>query len=95
MTEELKILLTDSVRQAVKETVNGKIDRIREDLIEHAKRDEENMKVIRTHMEETRPYLEAATGLKRVGDFIIYIRNVSLSLAGVAVVWYAFKNLLK
>ncbi len=85
MTEELKTLLENSVRIAVKETVNGKIDAIRDDLKRHAENDDVNMTAIRLHIAETQPYLQGAAGLGLLWKGLIAIGSL-------AAAWLAVKS---
>lgn len=82
MTDEDRKIMRDeitvSVKAAVKEMVNGKLDPNSPTFA---------MKDIYQHMEETRPLLEAYKGSKMLGELIKW-------LGGIALAWLAFKNVL-
>lgn len=79
MTEEelaqLEERLANRLAIAVKETVNGKIDKIdarqREYMAlnaEHNEKHEEQMKAIHAHIEEVQPILDGLRGVKVIGN---------------------------
>ena len=86
MTEEQLARLTKdlvkanevSTKTVVKETVNGKIDKMHSMVEEHVKRDDERW-------EEIKPIIEGIQGTRIVG-------KVFLWMAALGVAWMSFKN---
>lgn len=81
------------IQETIVKTVNGKIDAIsrKQDEqialnVEHNEKHEADMKEVRGHMEQVRPYLEGVRGIKLLGDTGKWI-------VGLGVVWLAFKGL--
>lgn len=85
MTEER---IHEVVAEAIQKYVNGKIDKIATTLGDHIEKEDSFHVEIRQHMEEVRPFLQGAKGLKLVRDFFVWI-------GGLFIVYVAFKNSLK
>jgi hypothetical protein len=73
MTEEDRAIMREEIGRAVKETVNGKIAALD--------------KKFDNHMEEIRPYLQAASGLGLLFKFFIFVGALATS-------WLAIKSSL-
>lgn len=65
MTPEDRLLMTQEIQKAVKETVNGKIAALD--------------KKLDGHMEEIRPYMQAASGVKVIGNSIKWFAAVGVA----------------
>lgn len=85
MTEEelnsLENKITEALVKTIKETVNGKIDRLNEKMDIHNERHEEDMKEVKGHIEEVKPILEAYNGTKAVGNLIKWAGGIILTVA--------------
>lgn len=81
---EIKLLVGDAVQntvpEAIKKTVNGKIDAIRTDLNVHNTKHENDMA-------ELKPYMQFASGLGIMYKFVIAIGSL-------AIAWAALMNIL-
>lgn len=66
MTEEDRLLIREEIVKAVKETVNGKIDRLDQKLT--------------THMEEVEPYLRAGDALKVGKGFMKWLAGTVIAI---------------
>lgn len=68
----------ESTKDVIKETVNGKIDDMREDLADHIKKHDASMKVIL-------PLIEGISGARVIGKLIFWI-------AALVVAWTVIRN---
>lgn len=78
MTEDQLIIIKELIKNTVKETVNGKIDRLSLKVDEHNETHEEDMKAIR-------PFIQARAG----GEFLF---KVLIGAGSVAAAWIAIKS---
>lgn len=88
--------IMDSLKETIKETVNGKIDAMRKDLNEHNTRHEayfeqvkEYMKKTDGHIEETKPILEAYRGFNTAGELIKWVAGVGTAIG---ILWLILKQ---
>ena len=75
---EIPQMIRDEVAKGIKLNVNGKIDEMRNDLVEHNKKHEEDMASLM-------PYMQFASGLGVVW-------KVVLALGSLALFWAAIKS---
>lgn len=88
MTEEA----LQVIRDTIKETVNGKIDRIK-DLVElHNKRHEQDMLEVKKHIEKVTPIVEAYNGFNSAGNLVKWMAGVGTAIG---VLWMMFKASVK
>ena len=87
MTEDEKQEILEVIRDTIQTKVNGKIDLLHVKLDTHMTQHEEDMKEVRAHIIEVKPYLEGARGVKVLSEFAKWV--VSLG-----VIWLAVKGLL-
>ena len=78
LNAEIPQLIRDEVAKGIKLNVNGKIDEMRNDLVEHNKKHEEDMASLM-------PYMQFASGLGVVW-------KVVLALGSLALFWAAIKS---
>ena len=78
LNAEIPQLIRDEVAKGIKLNVNGKIDEMRNDLVEHNKKHEEDMASLM-------PYMQFASGLGIVW-------KVVLALGSLALFWAAIKS---
>lgn len=69
MTDELQKLITDQIRLAVKETVNGKVDALHNE--------------VREYREEMKPILQAYQGGKVLGELVKWLAAVGLAVLAI------------
>lgn len=85
MTEDelnsLENKITEALVKTIKETVNGKIDRLHEKVDAHNASHEADMKEVKGHIEEVKPILEAYNGTKAVGNLIKWVGGIILTVA--------------
>ena len=100
MSEETMSVIREEIRKTIKETVNGKIDKINEIIEVHNTSHELDMIMVRKHIDEVKhhmeesnktlaqaaPYLEGLQGAKVLGTGIKWF-------AGLAVAAIAIKTL--
>ena len=72
MTDEQLRILKEEVRIAVRETVNGKIDRVRDKLDEHIRQHE-------IDMEEIKPFMRGAAGLGLLWKGLIVVGGLAVA----------------
>ena len=70
----------EAIVAVIKETVNGKIDRLTDKMDEHNRTHETDMKEVRAHIEETKPIIDAYKGSKVLGEFIKWVAGVGAAL---------------
>jgi len=87
MTEDEKQELLTVIRDTIQTKVNGKIDLLHVKLDNHMAQHEEDMREVRTHIKEVKPYLEGARGVKVLSEFAKWV-------VGLGVIWLAIKGLL-
>lgn len=75
----------DVIRQTIKETVNGKIDRLKEIIEEHNAKHEKDMA-------EIKPIIEAFNGVSIAGNGIKWVAGVGTAIG---ILWMISKSLLK
>lgn len=75
----------EALVQVIKETVNGKIDRLSEKMDAHNEKHERDMEKVNEHIEATKPILEAYQGGKALGSLIKWA-------AGVGLAWLAIQS---
>jgi hypothetical protein len=103
MTEEDQLIkIVAAVETAIKVTVNGKIDRLTNDVAEIREINTNQNKIIKIHndqheadMAEIKPMLELYTGSKIVGIFLRIVGQSGAWLLGLAVTYLTFKQLIK
>ncbi len=69
--EQFKIFLErneKSTAEVIERTVNGKINNLTKLVEEHNAKHEDDMKEVRSHIAEVRPYLDSARGVKFLGE---------------------------
>ena len=66
----------DAIIAVIKETVNGKIDRLTDKVEQHNVRHEEDMTEVRQHMADVKPMLDALNGSKVLGSLIKWIAGI-------------------
>jgi hypothetical protein len=64
------------MQETVKVTVNGKIDHLTEMMTVHNAKHEEDMVEVRKHIQEVKPYLDSARGVKLLGETGKWIAGV-------------------
>lgn len=69
MTDELQKLITDQIRAAVKETINGKVDALHTE--------------VREYREEIKPIVQAYQGGKVLGEFVKWFAAVGLAVLAI------------
>lgn len=72
--------LKEHIESVIQDKVNGKIDRLTTLMESHNEKHEEDMKEVRMHITEVRPYLDGAKGVKALGDTGKWIAGVGGSL---------------
>ena len=72
MTEDDLKIMRDEIARAIKLQVNGKIDEMRNDLVEHNKKHEADM-------QEIRPYLQFVGGLGVLSKVVVWIGGLALA----------------
>lgn len=70
--ENNRAIYIDVIKQAVKETVNGKIDKITEKLDLHIQETREYIKEDTTWKSTADPYIKLAANISGVWKFLIY-----------------------
>ena len=75
------------IRDTIKETVNGKIDHLREMMEEHNEKHERDMVEVKEHIEKTTPMIEAFNSVSIVGNGIKWIAGVGTAIG---VLWILF-----
>lgn len=84
--------ILEAIRQTIKETVNGKIDRLKDLMEEHNRKHEEDMVEVKEHMIKTTPIIEAFNGINTVGNMVKWIAGVGTA---VGVIWLFIKAIAK
>ncbi|RJQ33893.1 hypothetical protein C4568_03770 [Candidatus Parcubacteria bacterium] len=74
----------EAIVAVIKETVNGKIDRLNDKMDRHNEIHEQDMKEVRAHIEETKPIIVAYQGGRVLGELIKWLAGVG---AAVLLVW--------
>ena len=93
--------MTDSdiriIQETIVKTVNGKIDRLHENINEHNKKHENDMLEVREHMASVKPILDeyqereaARAYAKKTGDGIKWLAGV---VAAIGALWIVFMQL--
>lgn len=85
MTEEA----LQVIRETIKETVNGKIDRIKELVELHNERHEQDMLEVKKHIEKVTPIVEAYNGFNTAGNLVKWVAGVGTALG---VLWMMIKS---
>ena len=88
MTEEA----LQVIRDTIKETVNGKVDHIRELMETHNTRHEADMVEVRKHIEKVAPIIEAYSGFNSAGNLVKWVAGVGTAIG---VLWMMLKSLAK
>lgn len=78
MTNEQLNELKETIKDTIQEKVNGKVEGLRVRLEEHIDQHEQDM-------DELRPYIQGATGIKIIRDFTVWI-------GGLAIAYVAIRN---
>ena len=86
MNDELLQAIDGAVDRATTKYVNGKIDALHIKIDIHNTKHEEDMTEVRKHMEDVKPYLEGARGVKVLGEALKWV-------AGLSVMWIAWKGI--
>lgn len=71
----------EAIIAVIKQTVNGKIDRIESKIDLHNARHEEDMQEVKAHIEEVKPILDAYNGSKVLGNLIKWLASVGVAAA--------------
>lgn len=99
MTEEELEILKAGLKEVVKETVNGKIDRLTQKVDEHNTRHEEHMGMVINHMERATPaivaYEEAMATKKVLGNFGNGAKWLASVITAVGILWFGLIQLFK
>ena len=80
--------ITDAVEKKIEKTVNGKIEDIRQILVQQNERTDAFEKKVDTHIAEVEPFIQAKAGLKVIRGFLIWA-------AGGVLAWSAIKGYIK
>ena len=83
--------LSEKLVETVKVTVNGKIDALHIKVDAHNERHEADMVEVRKHMQDVKPYLDGARGVKVLGDGAKLLAGW---VGALGVLWIAFKGLI-
>lgn len=70
MNDETRAVIIAEIQEAIRETVNGKIDGMRRELCEHNAKHEADM-------EEMKPYMQAASGVRVIFKFFIFAGSIA------------------
>lgn len=81
-----------STADAVRKTVNGKIDHIKELMEGHNQRHEADMVEVKKHIEKVTPIIEAYSGFNSAGNLVKWVAGVGTA---VGVLWMMLKSLAK
>lgn len=92
MDSDTLAVIKSTIEESVKVNVNGKIDDLTRLVTEHNERHEADMVLVRDHMEETKPILEAYKGFNSAGNLVKWVAGVGTAVAGL---WYMFMQLIK
>lgn len=76
--------ILETIRQTIKETVNGKIDHLKEIIEEHNEKHEKDMADIK-------PIIQAYQGFNTAGNLVKWVAGVGTA---VGVLWMISKSLL-
>lgn len=80
------------IRDTIKETVNGKIDHLRELMESHNERHEQDMVDVKKHIEKVTPIVEAYNGFNSAGNLVKWVAGVGTALG---VLWIMIKSLAR
>lgn len=81
----------EQTQQTIQTTVNGKLDKLNAKFDVHAEKHEEDMKAIHAHMDEVRPYLDGAKGIKLIGEAWKWVLSLGVSWAVIKYFFNPFK----
>lgn len=77
--------------EAIEITVNGKIRNLTKLVEEHNTKHEADYRVVKEHIEATRPIIEAYKGFNTAGNLVKWVAGVGTA---VGVLWIMIKGLL-
>jgi hypothetical protein len=92
MTPDDLTKLSSHIENTIKLTVNGKIDALKDLVLDHNEKHERDMKEVRAHIEETKPILETYKGFNTAGNLIKWVAGVATALG---VLWIMAVQLFK
>lgn len=71
----------EAIIAVIKQTVNGKIDRIEEKIDLHNSEHKEDMEEVKAHIKEVKPILDAYNGGKVLGNLVKWLASVGVAAA--------------
>lgn len=80
MTPDLEAI-AEVIKAEIKKNVNGKIDRLAEDVRLHNQKHEEDMREVKEHIKEVKPILDAYNGSKVLGNLVKWLASVGVGVA--------------
>lgn len=81
MKPEELALIQETIRETIEKTVNGRIEALHTKIDAHIVEHKEDMAETRAHMEEVKPYLQGAMGIKVLGDAWKWLLGLGITWA--------------
>ena len=88
--DKILAIISGTIETKIDSKVNGKIDSLRDLVLDHNEKHEAGMKEVREHIVEGKPILETYRGFNSVGNLVKWVAGVGTAIG---VIWLMVRSL--